>query len=145
MKRFLVLADERSLRWNPPTMLDEMGTGGDICYVPLLFGYSNYSREGFRPLAVDFSDLGERPRDEARTVVAVQDGLWRCRSRSRRHEQSVVHEHGVVASVDRPADDASREQVEHGAAIKRALAGVVLGHIGQPDPVLRDRGEVAVD
>jgi multiple sugar transport system substrate-binding protein len=57
MRRFVALADERSLRWNPPTMLDEMGTGGDICYVPLLFGYSNYSRDGFRPLPVDFSDI----------------------------------------------------------------------------------------
>jgi multiple sugar transport system substrate-binding protein len=57
MRRLVWLADERSLTWNPPTMLEEMSCYGQICYVPLLFGYSNYSREGFRPRLVDFADI----------------------------------------------------------------------------------------
>lgn len=57
MRRFVSLADERSLIWNPPSMLEEMSSGGQICYAPLLFGYSNYSRNGFRPRLVAFADI----------------------------------------------------------------------------------------
>jgi multiple sugar transport system substrate-binding protein len=57
MRRLALVADVRSLTWNPPTMLEEMSCYGQICYVPLLFGYTNYSREGFRPRLVDFTDI----------------------------------------------------------------------------------------
>jgi multiple sugar transport system substrate-binding protein len=37
-----------SLDWNPPRMLDHMGTADDVAYCPLAFGYANYARPGFR-------------------------------------------------------------------------------------------------
>jgi multiple sugar transport system substrate-binding protein len=57
MRRLALVADVRSMSWNPPTMLEEMSCYGQICYVPLLFGYSNYARDGFRPRLVDFADI----------------------------------------------------------------------------------------
>jgi multiple sugar transport system substrate-binding protein len=43
-----------SLRRNPPRTLDLMSTSDEVAYVPLLFGYSNYARPGFRPNIVRF-------------------------------------------------------------------------------------------
>jgi multiple sugar transport system substrate-binding protein len=43
-----------SVRRNPPRTLDLMSTSDEIAYVPLLFGYSNYARPGFRPHLVRF-------------------------------------------------------------------------------------------
>jgi multiple sugar transport system substrate-binding protein len=50
-------AHSESLTWNPPRTLDRMSTTDEIAYVPLLFGYSNYSRAGFRPHLVRFIDV----------------------------------------------------------------------------------------
>jgi multiple sugar transport system substrate-binding protein len=44
-----------SLRWNPPRTLEHMATEGDVAYCPLAFGYSNYSRAGFRDRLVRFA------------------------------------------------------------------------------------------
>src|SRR5215203_5133689 len=46
-----------SLSRNPPRMLDLMSTTDEIAYVPLLFGYSNYARPGFRPALVRFTGV----------------------------------------------------------------------------------------
>lgn len=37
-----------SLNWNPIQLYDHMTAENDIVYSPLAFGYTNYSREGFR-------------------------------------------------------------------------------------------------
>lgn len=50
-------AHPESLTWNPPRTLDRMSTTDEVAYVPLLFGYSNYSRAGFRPNLVRFIDV----------------------------------------------------------------------------------------
>ena len=46
-----------SLEMDPIQMLDRMAETDEIAYVPLLFGYSNYSREGFRKHIVAFADI----------------------------------------------------------------------------------------
>jgi multiple sugar transport system substrate-binding protein len=46
-----------SLRRNPPRLLDLMGTTDEIAFVPLLFGYSNYARPGFRPKLIRFGPV----------------------------------------------------------------------------------------
>jgi multiple sugar transport system substrate-binding protein len=46
-----------SLKRNPPRTLDLMSTSDEIAYVPLLFGYSNYGRPGFRPNIVRFGGV----------------------------------------------------------------------------------------
>lgn len=54
-----------AVRLDPPTLLDRMSTDDEIAYCPLAFGYSNYSREGFRRTRLRFTDIpstGSRPR-----------------------------------------------------------------------------------
>jgi multiple sugar transport system substrate-binding protein len=43
--------------WNPPRLLERMSTTDTIVYCPLLFGYSNYARPGFRPSPVSFTGI----------------------------------------------------------------------------------------
>jgi hypothetical protein len=67
--------------------------------------------------------------------VAVGDG----------HAERVRDERGVLAVIDRPANDASTERVEHDAAVKLSFSRGVLGDVGDPQPVRFDSGEVPVD
>ena len=46
-----------SLALDPPHFLDRMSTEDVIAYCPLTFGYSNYSRDGFRPHRLLFGDI----------------------------------------------------------------------------------------
>jgi multiple sugar transport system substrate-binding protein len=50
-------AHPESVKRNPPRTLDLMSTTDEIAYVPLLFGYSNYARPGFRPNLVRFTGV----------------------------------------------------------------------------------------
>ena len=57
LRRLAEGAHPESLRRNPPRTLDLMATTDEIAYVPLLFGYSNYGRPGFRPKLVRFAGV----------------------------------------------------------------------------------------
>lgn len=43
--------------YDPPTLLDEMSTTDEIMYIPLTFGYSNYSRRGYRDHLIHFGNI----------------------------------------------------------------------------------------
>jgi multiple sugar transport system substrate-binding protein len=60
LKRLATLAHPESLSWNPIRTLDRMSQSNEIAYVPLLFGYSNYARPGFRQHPIHFTNV---PRD----------------------------------------------------------------------------------
>jgi multiple sugar transport system substrate-binding protein len=60
LKRLATLAHPESLGWNPIRTLDRMSETDEIAYVPLLFGYSNYARPGFRRHLIHFTNV---PRD----------------------------------------------------------------------------------
>src|SRR5882672_5614737 len=45
----------------------------------------------------------------------------------------------------RPADDLAAVQVHDGGQIEPALIGLDIGDVGEPDPVRRSGGEVAVE
>lgn len=51
------VAHPESLHRNPPRLLDLMATTDEIAYVPILFGYSNYARPGFRPHLIRFGPV----------------------------------------------------------------------------------------
>lgn len=51
------LVHPRSVELNPPEMLDMMSTTDEILYIPLIFGYSNYSRIGFRESPIIFENI----------------------------------------------------------------------------------------
>jgi multiple sugar transport system substrate-binding protein len=60
LKRLAALAHPASLGWNPIRTLDRMSETDEIGYAPLLFGYSNYARPGFRRHLIRFTNV---PRD----------------------------------------------------------------------------------
>jgi multiple sugar transport system substrate-binding protein len=49
------LIPDRCLEMSPIDVLDELAEGSEAVYSPLLFGYSNYARPGFRPHVVRFT------------------------------------------------------------------------------------------
>ena len=48
------LSHPETPRENPIKVLDRMSSTNEVVYCPLLFGYSNYARDGFRPRKVRF-------------------------------------------------------------------------------------------
>ncbi len=57
LKALQTAAHPESPSLNPPRMLDLMSTTDEIAYIPLLFGYSNYARPGFRPSLIRFTGV----------------------------------------------------------------------------------------
>ena len=50
-------AHPESLKLNPPRALDLMSSTDEVAFIPLLFGYSNYGRPGFREHLVRFTGV----------------------------------------------------------------------------------------
>ncbi|MGD0481524.1 MAG: extracellular solute-binding protein [Terracidiphilus sp.] len=57
MKELRDLSHPECLNWNPPQLLDRMAETDEIAYCPLLFGYSNYARTGFRRHSIHFANI----------------------------------------------------------------------------------------
>jgi multiple sugar transport system substrate-binding protein len=57
LKALLSASHPASPSRNPPRLLDLMSTTDEIAYLPLLFGYSNYARPGFRPSLIRFTGV----------------------------------------------------------------------------------------
>lgn len=55
-----LVADE-NLTWNPIQAADALADGDRFAYSPLLFGYTNYSREGFRTNRLRYIDIPSGP------------------------------------------------------------------------------------
>ena len=87
-----------SLERNPPRTLDLMSTTNEIAYVPLLFGYSNYARPGFRPSLVRFTGVPTTDGGEARGGVLGGAGL--AISARTNHPEEAATYAAYVASAD---------------------------------------------
>jgi multiple sugar transport system substrate-binding protein len=57
ISQLIELSPEDARHWNPIDLLDTMSEGDDVLYCPALFGYSNYSIDGFRNALVSFGSL----------------------------------------------------------------------------------------
>ena len=57
LKRLASYTNPESLSWNPIQMWESMATTDITAYCPLGFGYSNYSRPGYRPNLLKFTDI----------------------------------------------------------------------------------------
>ena len=57
MKELRDLSHPECLNWNSPQLLERMAETDEIAYCPLLFGYSNYARPGFRRHSVHFANI----------------------------------------------------------------------------------------
>lgn len=87
-----------SLKRNPPRMLDLMATSDEIAYVPLLFGYSNYARPGFRPKTIKFRGVPAFDRGPARGGILGGAGI--AVSASSNHPNEAAAYAAFVASPD---------------------------------------------
>lgn len=54
---------------DPIALSDRMATTDEIAYVPLMFGYSNYSRDAFRPHLLQFGDAPRGPSGRRGSVL----------------------------------------------------------------------------
>ena len=57
MKRLANLVPTKCLEMNPINVLDYLSTQDDKIYCPLLYGYSNYSRNNFKNHLIHFSNI----------------------------------------------------------------------------------------
>jgi multiple sugar transport system substrate-binding protein len=48
LQRLTAAGPAEAFGWNPILLLEHMAAADDVIYCPILFGYSNYSRPGFR-------------------------------------------------------------------------------------------------
>ncbi len=55
--RLVGISHPDAFTWNPIRLLDHMAEADDLVYCPILFGYSNYSRPGFRSNLVRFQPV----------------------------------------------------------------------------------------
>lgn len=62
MHRLADLVPEQNLAQNPIEVAELLSGGDRWCYAPLLFGYTNYSRDGFRRHRLKYVDIPAGPR-----------------------------------------------------------------------------------
>jgi len=78
-------------------------------------------------------------------VIGVQHGTAGCWfAAPAGHVQGIDDEFGAQVIGDGPAHHPAGVHIQHYGAIQPALAGVVLGDVGHPQPVRPVRGELAV-
>ena len=61
---------ERNLADNPIEVAEQLSTGDQWWYAPLLFGYTNYSRVGFRPGRLKYTDMPTRGAGLSGSILA---------------------------------------------------------------------------
>ena len=88
--------------------------------------------------------VGEGPGGELDSVVGMDDRASLRRALSDGHVEGVHDELGILDRIDRPSDDASAAGVHNGAAVDLALAGAVLGDVGDPELVELEASELAL-
>ena len=79
-----------------------------------------------------------------RAVIAVDHDTFGL-SVLDRHPERVDDQVRCLRRVDRPANDPTRERVEHDRAVHLAFPCPMFCYVGQPQPVRLRAGEVAVD
>lgn len=62
MHRLAERVPERNLADNPIAVAEQLSSGERWCYAPLLFGYTNYARAGFRAHRLRYVDMPSRAR-----------------------------------------------------------------------------------
>jgi multiple sugar transport system substrate-binding protein len=83
---------------NPPRMLDLMSTTDEISFIPLLFGYSNYARPGFRPSLIRFTGVPSVDGGASRGGILGGAGL--AISATTKHPAEAAAYAAYVASPD---------------------------------------------
>ena len=69
LKFHLKYLHHESIHWNPIQILDRMSQEDEIIYSPYLFGYSNYSREGYAARLVHFTNSPQNSQKDISTIL----------------------------------------------------------------------------
>jgi multiple sugar transport system substrate-binding protein len=69
MHELAALVPADNLGWNPIQAADALASGDHFAYSPLLFGYSNYSRLGFRQHRLKYIDIPSGPAGVAGSLL----------------------------------------------------------------------------
>jgi multiple sugar transport system substrate-binding protein len=87
LRRLVPMVHPRSLELSPIGLLNLMSSTDEVGYVPLTFGYSNYSREGFATHLVRFIDI---PRTAGEPAGGILGGVGLAVSSSSEYRQEAV-------------------------------------------------------
>lgn len=93
----LPLLHPSSLKMNPIEMSDLMSDQDQICYVPLMFGYSNYAKLGFRSKLLSFANV---PLREGIPLGGVLGGVGLAVSSSSLYKREAVDLAAYIASEE---------------------------------------------
>ncbi|MCZ8516849.1 extracellular solute-binding protein [Paenibacillus filicis] len=82
LQELMPLLHPKSVDCDPISMSDRMARTNEIAYVPLMYGYSNYARDGFAPHAIRYCDI---PSDEGGPRGSMIGGVGLAVSARTRH------------------------------------------------------------
>jgi len=89
LRRLAALVPAENSTWNPIQTADALSSGDRFAYAPLLYGYSNYSRAGFRSHRLTYTDI---PASREGVRGAILGGAGIAVSAFTKHpEQSIAH------------------------------------------------------
>lgn len=89
LRRLARLVPDENSTWNPIQTADALSTGDRFAYAPLLFGYTNYSRAGFRPHRLKYTDI-PASRDGVRGSLLGGAGIA-VSAQTQHPEQAIAH------------------------------------------------------
>jgi multiple sugar transport system substrate-binding protein len=97
LQRLASMAHPQSLSSNPIHVSDLMSSTNEVAYVPLMFGYSNYARSGFRPNVIHYTNI---PSTHSEPAGGVLGGVGIAVSARSKHKREAVNYAGYVAGPD---------------------------------------------
>ena len=97
LKELAALVHPLSIEMDPIQTLNLMSSTNEIAYVPLVFGYINYSIDGFAKHVITFADI---PSDQKQPVGAMLGGVGLAVSSSSKYKNEAVKFAALVGSAD---------------------------------------------
>ncbi len=105
---------------DPIAISERMSRSDKILYVPLMFGYSSYTRQGFRPQLLTFGDAPRGPSGSRGTVLGGVGLAVSARS-AHREQAAELARHIASPDVQRGTYASSGGQPGHAAAWESSL------------------------
>lgn len=97
LQRLVSMVHPKSLSSNPIHVSDLMSSTNEVVYVPLMFGYSNYARSGFRPHLIHYTDI---PTTHSEPAGGVLGGVGIAVSSRSIHKREAADYARYVASAE---------------------------------------------
>jgi multiple sugar transport system substrate-binding protein len=96
LRRLARLVPDDNSAWNPIQTADALAESDRFAYVPLLFGYTNYSRPGFRPRRLQYIDI---PASDRGVHGSLLGGAGIAVSAHTRHlDEAITHAYWLASA-----------------------------------------------